>query len=45
MFANRERLAYHDVDLKLGRRKQEAEELERIIGDIVEDVTSIKERL
>lgn len=38
-------MAYHDVEMKLNRRKQEVEELDKIIADINTDNQSISERI
>ena len=42
---NRDRLSQHDLENKLQRRKQEAEELDKILNDITFDNNSIREKI
>lgn len=44
-YQNKERLSQHDIENKIGRRRQELEELEKILHDIAYDNKSIKESL
>ncbi|CDW90226.1 UNKNOWN [Stylonychia lemnae] len=44
-FDNRDKLAWHDVDQKLSRRKQEAEELSRIINEINTDNQDLRNKI
>lgn len=42
---NKDKLSQHDLDSKLARRKQEVEELDKIINDIGLDNNSIREKI